>query len=137
MLNPKKEGNERAAERTGMALKNIRSGESFETVEEQFSEYPNFTTGGLLGVFKAGEFSKELELAVQNLSPGEISDPVKSKAGIHILKVLGKKVITDPQFEKEKEKIRSELFEKAFQKNFKNWLEMKKEESFIRINLSV
>lgn len=133
-LNPKKGGSEKALERASLAVNKVRSGESFETVAEQFSEDPNFTSGGLLGTFKAGEFSKDFEDAVSKLNVGEVSEPVKNKNGVYILKVLNKKVIADPTFEKEKEKIRSELFESAFQKNFKLWLESKKEDSFIRIN---
>ncbi len=134
LLNPKKGGVERAQERADLALSKVKGGESFETVAEQFSEDPNFTTGGLLGTFRAGEFSKELEAAVQNLAVGELTGVVKSRAGLHIVKVIAKKVITDPAFEKEREKIRSEIFEKAFQKNFQVWLENKREESFVRIN---
>jgi parvulin-like peptidyl-prolyl isomerase len=133
-LNPKKGGADKAKERAEMALKKIQSGESFEAVAEQFSEDPNFTTGGVLGSFKAGEFSKEFEAAVSNLNVGDVSKPVFTKTGIHLLKVTGKKIVSDPQFEKEKDKIRSELFEAAFQKNFRTWLEMKKEDAFIRIN---
>lgn len=136
LLNPKKSGPEKALERAEAAKKKLAAGEAFENVAEQFSEDPNFTAGGLLGTFRAGEFSKELENAVQNLGVGQTSEIVKSRAGtIHILKVLGKKVISDPAFEKEKERIRSELFEAAFQKNFKTWLDMKKDESFVRINV--
>ena len=40
----------------------------------------------------------------------------------------------DANFDKYKERIRSALFENAFQKHFKNWLETKKEDSFLRIN---
>lgn len=134
LLNPKKGGAEKAQERAEVALKKLKSGEAFDIVAEQFSEDPNFTSGGVLGTFRAGEFSKELEAAVQNLNIGEISGIVKSKAGIHILKVLGKKVITDPAFEKERERIRAEIFEKAFQKNFKFWLDSKREEAFVRLN---
>ncbi len=134
LLNPKKGGAEKAQERAEAALKKLKAGESFDLVAEQYSEDPNFTSGGILGTFRAGEFSKELEAAVQNLNIGEFSGIVKSKAGIHILKVLGKKVITDPAFEKERERIRAEIFEKAFQKNFKSWLDSKRDEAFVRLN---
>lgn len=136
IVNPKKGGPEKAQERAQAALKKLAAGEAFDSVAEQFSEDPNFTAGGLLGTFRAGEFSRELEAAVQNLSVGQTSEIVKSRGGtLHILKVLGKRVIADPAFEKEKERVRSELFEVAFQKNFKTWLDMKKDDSFVRINV--
>ena len=133
-FNPKKGGTEAANDRAERVEKKLRSGESFDVLAEQHSEDPNFSPGGVLGTFRAGEFGKEMESAVAKINPGETTPVVHSKGGIHILKLISKKIVSDSKFEKEKEKIRSQLFEKAFQKHFKNWLEAKKEESFIRIN---
>lgn len=133
-FNPKKGGAESALERAQIVLKKLRSGESFEVLAEQHSEDINFATGGALGTFKAGEFTKEMEVSVAKLNSGEFSDIIKIKDGFRIVKVNSKKIVSDPRFEKEKEKIRAQLFEKSFQKHFKNWLETKKEESFVKIN---
>ena len=134
VFNPKKGGAEKAAERAIPALQKLKAGEKFEVVAEQYSEDPNFASGGLLGTFKNGEFSKDLEVAVQNLSVGQNTGLVRSKQTFHIVKVLAKKVISDPAFEKAKEVLRGELFEKSCQKNFKSWLDGKREEAFVRIN---
>jgi peptidyl-prolyl cis-trans isomerase SurA len=134
LFNPKKGGAQAAKERAEKVLKRIRFGESFETLAEQTSEDSNFSSGGLLGTLKTGEFNQQMEQAVQNLDPNEVSEIVQTKAGFHILKVIGKKVGMDANYEKQKEKIRSTLFERAFQKHFKNWLETKREDSFVRIN---
>lgn len=134
LFNPRKGGPQAAKERADAVLKKLRDGASFDAMAEQNSEDPNFTAGGQLGVFKAGEFSSDMEKAVHSLGAGDVSEVVQTRAGFHIIKVLSKKIITDPKFEKEREKIRAQLFEKAFQKHFKNWIESKREESFIRIN---
>jgi peptidyl-prolyl cis-trans isomerase SurA len=136
LFNPKKGGLEKAKDRANLALSKLIAGENFDAVAEQFSEDPDFTSGGLLGSFKAGEFSKEMEVAVQNLKPGEVSNVVNSKGSLHILRLVSKKLISDPHFEKEKEKIRSSLFEVSFKKNFRVWLELKRDAAFVRINSS-
>jgi parvulin-like peptidyl-prolyl isomerase len=133
-FNPKKGGAEAALNRAQAVLTKLRAGENFETLAEQNSEDPNFTSGGLLGTFKSGEFLKELEDSIQNLSAGQTSPVVKSRMGFHIVKLLNKKLTTDPKFEKEKEKIKSALFEQNFKRQMKNWLVSKREESFVRIN---
>jgi peptidyl-prolyl cis-trans isomerase SurA len=134
LFNPKKGGPEAALERAEAVEKKLKAGESFEVLAEQHSEDSNFSAGGVLGTFRAGEFSREMEAAVAKINPGETTGVVHSRGGIHILKLLSKKVVSDAKYEKEKEKIRNQLFEKAFQKQFKNWLDAKREESFIRIN---
>ncbi len=133
-FNPKKGGAEAAKERALKVVRKLKAGENFDTLAEQNSEDSNFTTGGTLGTFKSGEFSAEMENAVKDLDVGQTSTVAASRSGYHILKVLGKKVISDPRFDQEKEKIRSVLFEQAFSRHLKNWVAQKREDSFIRIN---
>lgn len=133
LFNPKKGGMDAAVARAKEALAKLKAGQDFESLAEQRSEDSNFSHGGLLGTFKTGETSKELEGAVRNLEPGQYSEVVKTKSGVHILKLLNRKITADPNFEKQKEKIRAGLLEKAFQKQFKNWIEAKREEAFVRI----
>jgi peptidyl-prolyl cis-trans isomerase SurA len=133
-FNPKKGGNEAAYKRAEAVVAKLRAGENFETLAEQNSEDPNFTSGGLLGTFKSGEFLKEIEDAIQNMNAGQTSGVVKSRMGYHVVKLLGKKLTADPKFEREKEKIKAVLFEQNFKRQMKNWLASKRDEAFIRVN---
>jgi peptidyl-prolyl cis-trans isomerase SurA len=133
-FSPKRGGTQEAYARAEKVLAKLNAGQNFETLAEQNSEDPNFSNGGFLGNFKTGEFLKELEDAVSNLSPGQYSKIIKSKQGFHIVKLLSKKVSSDPQFEKEKERIKNAIFESTFRRQLHIWLQAKKEESFIRIN---
>ncbi|MFM6926833.1 MAG: peptidylprolyl isomerase [Bdellovibrio sp.] len=133
-FNPKKGGAEAAYGRAEVALGKLRNGDSFETLAEQFSEDPNFSTGGSLGTFKTGEFIPEIESAISNLKAGETTQIVKSRLGYHIVKLTGKKLTQDPKFEKAKEKIKAQLLETSFKRQLKIWLQSKRDESFVRIN---
>lgn len=134
LFNPKKGGPAAAEERARNVAQKLKAGANFDAIAEQHSEDTNFTTGGLLGTFKAGEMAPEMEQAVSKLEVGGTSGVVKSRMGLHVLKLVSKRVVADPRFDKEKEKIRNQLVEKVFQKQLRNWLETKREESFIRIN---
>lgn len=127
-------GAEGAFERAGEALTKLRTGENFEKLAERISEDPNFSAGGLLGTFKAGEFLKEIEDRVSTLATGEISSVVRSRIGFHIVKVISKKLAPDPRFEREKERIRRQLENQAIRRQFRVWLQARKDDSFIRIN---
>ncbi|MFN8790191.1 MAG: peptidylprolyl isomerase [Bdellovibrionales bacterium] len=130
-LNPKKGGAEAARQRAARALVRLKNGEKFEIVAEQASEDPNFNGGGLLGTFKSGELIPEFEQAIASLKVGGVSEVVSSKRGFHILKLLDQKATKDSDFEKEKEKMRSLLMERQFEKQFSMWLKRKKEEASI------
>lgn len=133
-FSPKKGGPEAALQRAEDVMKRLAAGENFETLAEQFSEDPNFSAGGMLGTFKSGEFLKEIETAIAPLSPGQTTRIVKSRLGFHIVKLIDKKITADPRFEKEKNAIKARLMDAAVARQFRIWLQTKKEDAFVRIN---
>lgn len=134
LFDPKKGGAEAAYVRAQEALTRLNKGGSFETLAQQFSEDPNFSSGGLLGTFKGGEFLKEIEDAISSLSAGQTTRIVRSRIGFHIVKLISKKVAPDPRFQREKDRIKARLIEQAIHRQFRVWLQSKKEGAFIRIN---
>jgi peptidyl-prolyl cis-trans isomerase SurA len=134
LFNPKNGGEAGAMSRAMAVEEKLKTGQSFEKLAEQFSEDSNFSKGGLLGTFKAGEMLKELDEAVRNVAVGDVSRPVKTRMGIHIIKVLKRTLVSDPKLEEEKEEIRKSLYGDAFKRQFKLWLSQRRDESFIRIN---
>ena len=118
-----------------LAQKKVAEGnQSFSDLASQLSEDPNFSQGGLLGSFKAGEMLPSLEAGVKNLQVGQVSEPVTTPAGMHIIKLLKKTLVEDPNLISQKAQIQNILYAKAFKDQFRKWLDQKREGSFIRIN---
>ncbi|HPF70618.1 MAG TPA: peptidylprolyl isomerase [Candidatus Krumholzibacteria bacterium] len=68
--------------------KALDDGRPFADVAAEFSRGPNAKRGGVVGVVAPGDlFDPALDRAVFALAPGEISDPVVSSRGVHILRV--------------------------------------------------
>lgn len=130
-FSPKKGGPQGALDRATAVASRIQAGESFETLANQLNETPGANKDGFLGTFRSGEFMAEIERAVGNLSANEVSGVIKSPAGFHIVKVLSKKTTLDPNFVKVKEMIKASLVEKNFQRQLKNWFEVKKQDAYI------
>ena len=124
---------DQAEKRAKSALARVQGGESFEKVADEVSEDPGHNKGGALGVFKADELQKELEVAVRPLSPGETSNLIATKVGFHILKVNKKRLVSDSKFEETKSKIIGQLQAEAFQRQFRSWLDQRRDDSFISI----
>ena len=66
----------------------LAEGTDFETVARDFSEGPNASRGGLVGSFKRGDlFSPVLEEVAWSLPVGEVSTPVNTELGVHVVMV--------------------------------------------------
>jgi len=68
-----------------------KSGADFEELVKQYSDDANAKKGGELSPFALGEMIEPFEKVAFSLeNPGDISEPVKTKFGYHIIKLLAK-----------------------------------------------
>lgn len=69
-------------------LYDVKHGKDFATVAKEKSLCPSKKNGGDLGVFGRGQMVKEFETAAFALKPGELSRPVKTQFGWHVIKLI-------------------------------------------------
>jgi peptidyl-prolyl cis-trans isomerase C len=67
-------------------LKKLSEGCTFESLAKSFSKCPSREEGGDLGTFGRGQMVEAFEEAAFNLKVGEISGPVRTRFGYHIIK---------------------------------------------------
>ena len=73
-------------------LQEARKGADFAQLADENSEDPSVQTNhGDLGYFKRGDMDPAFEKAVFNARPGDIIGPVKTRFGLHIIKVVDRK----------------------------------------------
>ena len=67
-------------------LKKLKEGSPFESLAKAFSKCPSSADGGSLGSFGKGQMVKAFEDAAFALQVGEVSGPVRTQFGYHIIK---------------------------------------------------
>ena len=69
----------------------ILAGKPFEGVAAEVSLCPSGANGGDLGFFGKGQMVKEFEDAAFSMEIGEVSDPIQTQFGWHLIKLTDKK----------------------------------------------
>jgi peptidyl-prolyl cis-trans isomerase C len=94
------------------ALKRVRSGEDFAKVADQLSKDPG-SRGGDLGWFTKDRMVPEFADAAFKLQPNQISEPVKSQFGWHIIKVEERREKPFPKLEEIRDQVERFVIQKA------------------------
>ncbi len=89
--------------------KEILDGKDFEIVAKENSSCPSKENGGSLGRFGRGQMVKEFEDAAFNSEVGQITEPVKTQFGYHLIRVDEKFQPSIKSFDEVKEQVKSQL----------------------------
>jgi peptidyl-prolyl cis-trans isomerase D len=98
-------------------LKQVKKGGKFEDLAKKYSEDPGSKAkGGDLGWITQGQTVPEFEKTAFSLSPGQVSDLVKTQYGFHIIKVLEKEAAHTKPFDEVKDSLRAPLLNNQAEK---------------------
>lgn len=93
--------------------KKLDAGKKFEDLAREYSKDPGSAKqGGDLGTFTRDKMVKEFADAAFSMKKGEVSGPVKSSFGYHIIKVEEISKVAAPTFNDVKDQLRAKLQEK-------------------------
>lgn len=95
----------------------LKNGGDFAALAKEHSKDPGSKdNGGDLGYFTRGQMVPQFEEAVFTLNKGDVSEPVKTQFGYHVIKLEDKRTKAPPAFEVVKDRIlQSMLLQKASQ----------------------
>lgn len=109
--------------------KKLDDGGDFAQLAKEYStDTSNAESGGELGFFSKGDMVAEFEEKAFSMKTDEISDPVKTEFGYHIIKVTDKKDAKEAVLEDHQEEVKNILFDQALQTEYPAWLQEQKEE---------
>lgn len=126
-------GSDEAKEKAQQVVQKLKLGADFEQMARVYSEGPNGEDGGDMGYVEKGQMLPEIDKVIFGMKESEISDPVKTDIGYHILMV---KDITPPrekQLEEVSDMIGEIIFRKKFNQKLDEFLNRLRENAYISI----
>jgi len=112
----------------------IKHGESFAELAKTFSQDGSATKGGDLGWIYPGDTVPEFERAMNQLAPGELSPPVQSPFGFHLIEVLERRV-QDVSSDRQRAAARQILRERKRDEAYQDWLRQARDRAYVELRL--
>ena len=88
-----------------------------------------------MGFFQRGEMVPEFEEAAFSLPVNQVSDPIETTYGFHIIEVLGRKAPKEVAFEEVEEKVREVLLEEQTMEQMNKQVNLLREQASIEYKL--
>jgi len=113
----------------------IHQGLSFEEAAQKYSTCPSRQVGGDLGEFERGKMVPEFEEAAFNLKEGELSEPVKTQFGYHLIKLQYKNEARLRTIDEVREQIKQQVIRAKQEEKYFNTIEEFKNRYNVSINI--
>lgn len=115
-------------------IEEYKDGANFADLAKKYSkDEGSKDKGGEVGEFKRGQMVKEFEDAAFSMKVGEVSDPIKSQFGYHIINVTGKTPERQKTLEEVKKEISDQVQKTMASDRFKKYSDALKAKADIRI----
>lgn len=120
-----------AAARLNSLREQIVAGQlRFEDAAREFSQDGSARVGGDLGWARPGQFVPEFDQVMNQLAPGEISPPILSRFGVHLIQVLERRAVNITPRER-REWVRNVLREQRADEAYEEWARELRARAFI------
>ena len=111
----------------------IVSGQArFGQLAREYSQDGSADQGGDLGWANPGQFVPEFEQALAALKPGEVSNPVVSRFGVHLIQLIERREVSmDPK--QERDAVRNMLREQKYDEAYADWARETRNKAYIEM----
>ena len=122
---------EEAEKRANEALAELKAGQRFAEVAKKYSDGSSAEQGGDVGFMKEGTLAPDIGAVVAKLDLNEFSNPIQTRYGYIILKVLERYSPGVPKFEEVEQRVNEVLYEERMQPDLREYMTRLRRESYI------
>jgi peptidyl-prolyl cis-trans isomerase SurA len=111
----------------------LHAGGNFSQLAKSFSDGPTASEGGELGTYKRGELNKVFEDQTFALKAGQVTDPIRTKQGFVIMKVVQHIPGGVPEFKDVAEQVEEAFYQSRMEPAMREYLTQMREDAYIDI----
>ncbi|HKY00968.1 MAG TPA: peptidylprolyl isomerase [Burkholderiales bacterium] len=123
-----------ANRKLGLLRERVLQGADFAELARLNSDDGSAGRGGDLGWVQQGDLVPEFERAMNALKPGEMSEPVKSQFGLHLIQVLERR-LADVTGDRKRMEARKILRERRIDETYQEWARSIRDRAFVEYRL--
>jgi peptidyl-prolyl cis-trans isomerase SurA len=111
----------------------LHAGGDFSLLAKNFSDGPTASEGGDLGTYKRGELNKVFEDQTFALKTGQVTEPIRTKQGFVIMKVVEHVPGGVPPFKDVEEQVEEAFYQSRMEPAMRDYLTQMREEAYVDI----
>ncbi|MFQ5701068.1 MAG: peptidyl-prolyl cis-trans isomerase [Acidobacteriota bacterium] len=115
-------------------MEELEAGTPFNELVVKYSEAPSRFKDGLIGPVHRGDLVREIEEAVLSLDVGQVSGPIPTPAGVHIVKLESHTQAEDPDLDEARGKVIRLIKRQKFKQALTDYFDMLMKSNRIEVN---
>jgi len=131
LVSTEKRKPEEAEKRANDAFAELKAGQRFAEIAKKYSDGPSAEQGGDVGFMKEGSLAPDVAAMVAKLDLNEFSNPMQTKYGYIILKILERYSSGIPKFEEVEQRVNEVLYDQRMQPDLREYMKRLRKESYI------
>jgi parvulin-like peptidyl-prolyl isomerase len=112
----------------------LKAGGKFNEMVVKYSQAPSRFHDGKIGPVPRGDLASDIEKAAEALKPGEVSAPLRTRAGYHIIRLEEHVEPQEPTVGNSRQKITSRIKQEKFNVDLKKFFSSLMENNLIKVN---
>ncbi len=114
----------------------VGAGGDFAQFAKSYSQDGSASQGGDLGWISPGETVPEFERAMNDLKDNEISEPVRSEYGYHLIQVLGRRE-AEGSVQQQMDLARQAIGQRKAEQSYSDWLRQLRDSAYVQYKVAV
>jgi peptidyl-prolyl cis-trans isomerase SurA len=131
LISTEKRKPEEAEKRANDAFAELKAGQRFSEIAKKYSDGPSAEQGGDVGFMKEATLAPDIAAVLAKLDLNEFSNPIQTRYGYIILKVLERYSAGIPKFEEVEQRVTEVLYDQRMQPDLREYMKRLRKESYI------